>query len=70
MKSSATTSAFGWVSNFRFSIFKRENSVWAELNTAWFSSFSAAIAFIRKNYGKPKATHIIQDYQPSDFSTP
>lgn len=57
----ASVHAFSGVGNYCFPILKCENAVWAEFNAAWFSSLSAAVALIRKNYGKPRTCYVIQD---------
>jgi len=52
MKRRTAASTFSRVSNDCFSFFHFKDAIWTEFKTARFSSFGAAITFIRKNYGK------------------
>ena len=58
---SVATSTLGWISNYCFSIMKRENIVGAELYAAGLSGLGATITLIRINYREPRA--IIRTWQ-------
>jgi len=59
--------ALGRIGNDCFSVLKRGDAVWAEFYAAWFSSFSAAIALVRKNYRKPWAIRAIHQHSSLIF---
>ena len=46
IKRTTTVPAFSWIGDCCFSVLKYENTVGAEIDATWFSSFGVAIAFI------------------------
>jgi hypothetical protein len=52
---------FGRVSNYYFSIPIIEHSARTKFYAPWLSSFRTAIAFLIKNYEKPRTSSIIQN---------
>jgi hypothetical protein len=61
MKCTAAVPAFDGVSNYCFSIPIIEHSIRTKFYASGLSGFRTAVAFLIKNYGKPRTGSIIQN---------
>jgi len=66
MNGAAAAPALSGICNNCLSVLECKDAVWAEFNAARLSRFNAAITFIRKDYGKPRAIQVRQKYLPLD----